>query len=156
MSRACRLPRRTYRAWRRNAASARAVSDAAIVDRLRQLRPGGPGGRPLPEVLYGRRKMTAWLARTGFPGMSKHTVDRLMRQEGMRGLARGRKVRTTIAAKDGRRARDLLKPAVPHRCAEPGLGNRLHVCADVVRVYLRRVRGRPVLAGDRGLVGLHG
>jgi putative transposase len=99
---------RTYRAWKRHAAPARAVSDAAIVDRLRQLRTGGPGGRPLPEVLYGRRKMTAWLARTGFPGVSKHTVDRLMRQEGMRGLVRGRKVRTTIAAKDGRRARDLL------------------------------------------------
>jgi len=52
--------------------------------------------------------MTAWLARTGFPGVSKHTVDRLMRQEGMRGLVRGRKARTTIPAKDGRRARDLL------------------------------------------------
>jgi HTH-like domain len=73
---------RTYRAWKRNAASARAVSDAVIVGRLRQLRTGGPDGRPLPEVLYGRRKMTAWLARTGVPGVSKHTVDRLMRQEG--------------------------------------------------------------------------
>jgi putative transposase len=100
---------RTYRAWKGNAASARTVSDAVIVDRLRQLRTGGPGGRPLPEVLYGRRKMTAWLARTGVPGVSKHAVDRLMRQEGMRGLVRGRKVRTTIAAKDGRRAQDLLK-----------------------------------------------
>jgi len=99
---------RTYRAWKRNAAPARTVSDAAIVGRLRQLRTGGPAGRPLPEVLYGRRKMTAWLSRTGFPGVSKHTVDRLMRQEGMRGLIRGRKARTTIAAKGGRRARDLL------------------------------------------------
>jgi transposase InsO family protein len=35
-------------------------------------------------------------------------VDRLMRQQGMRGLVRGRKTRTTIAAKDGRRAGDLL------------------------------------------------
>ena len=52
--------------------------------------------------------MTAWLARNGFPGVSKHTVDRLMRQEGMRGLVRGRKTRTTIRGKDGRRARDLL------------------------------------------------
>ena len=63
--------------------------------------------------------MTAWLARTGFPGVSKHTVDRLMRQEGMRGLVRGRKVRTTISAKDGRRAPDLLKrhfrTAAPNR-----------------------------------------
>jgi len=44
---------RTYRAWKRNTAPARTISDAAIVDRLRQLRTGGPGGRPLPEVLYG-------------------------------------------------------------------------------------------------------
>lgn len=79
-----------------------------MVDKLRQLRTGGPSGRPLPELLYGRRKMTVWLARNGFPGISKHTVDRLMRQEGMRGLIRGRKTRTTIPAKDGRRARDLL------------------------------------------------
>jgi putative transposase len=56
--------------------------------------------------------MTGWLAGNGFPGVSKHTVDRLMRTEGgMRGLVRGRKTRTTIpgiAAKDGVRAGDLL------------------------------------------------
>jgi putative transposase len=66
--------------------------------------------------MYGRRKMTAWLNRTlagpqaaaGSARVSKHTVDRLMRQEHMNGLIRGRKVRTTIPAKDGRRAKDLL------------------------------------------------
>jgi putative transposase len=99
---------RTYRAWRIRHAANRAISDAAIVDKLRHLKTGGPRGGPLPEVLYGRRKMTAWLARNGFPGVSKHTVDRLMRQEGMRGLVRGRKTRTTIPGKDGKRARDLL------------------------------------------------
>jgi putative transposase len=60
--------------------------------------------------------MTAWLNRTlaGPPAggesgrVSKHTADRLMRQERMYGLVRGRKVRTTIPAKDGRRAKDLL------------------------------------------------
>ena len=31
-----------------------------------------------------------------------------MRDEGMNGLVRGRKVRTTISGKDGRRAADLL------------------------------------------------
>lgn len=99
---------RTYRAWRSNPPSARTVDDAQVVDTLRSLRAGGPNGGPLPEVLYGRRKMTAWLARNGFPEISKHTVDRLMRQEGMAGLVRGRKTRTTIAGKDGRRAGDLL------------------------------------------------
>lgn len=53
--------------------------------------------------------MTSWLHRNGFAEVSKHTVDRLMRQEGMRGLVRGRKTRTTIPAKNGGvRAGDLL------------------------------------------------
>ncbi len=99
---------RTYRSWRTTPAAARAFSDAAIIDTLRGLRTGSASGGPLPETLYGRRKMTAWLDHSGFPGVSKHTVDRLMREEGMRGLVRGRKVRTTIAGKDGVRAGDLL------------------------------------------------
>jgi transposase InsO family protein len=52
--------------------------------------------------------MTAWLGRNGFPGVSKHTVDRLMRLAGMNGLIRSRRTRTTIPAKDGKRASDLL------------------------------------------------
>jgi putative transposase len=100
---------RTYRSWKTKPVPDRAVSDAAVIDKLREVKSGGPDGRPLPEILYGRRKMTAWLARTDFPGISKHTVDRLMRDEGMAGLVRGRKTRTTIAGKDGRRAGDLLK-----------------------------------------------
>jgi transposase InsO family protein len=60
--------------------------------------------------------MTAWLNRTaaGTPTegvvLSQRQVARLMRQEGMSGLVRSRKVRTTIPAKDGagRRAGDLL------------------------------------------------
>ena len=90
------------------------MTDAEIVDRLRALRTGGPGSRPAPEILYGRRKMTDWLNRglaaDGAALVSKHTVDRLMRQLGMRGLVRGRGVRTTVAAKtDARRAADLLE-----------------------------------------------
>jgi putative transposase len=54
------------------------VADAQIIDRLLALRAAGPGGRPAPEILYGRRKMTAWLNRTlarqGRPPVSKHTV----------------------------------------------------------------------------------
>lgn len=57
---------RTYRAWKARSPAPRTCSDAAIIDKLRHLRAGGPGGRPLPEVLYGRRKMTAWLQRNGF------------------------------------------------------------------------------------------
>ena len=113
---------RTYRAWKSRPASPRTIDDAAVINKLRGLQTGGPNGRPRPEVLYGRRKMTAWLARNGVPGISKHTVDRLMRQENMRGLVRGRKTRTTIAGKDGRRASDLL-----NRCFRTGAPNRAWV-----------------------------
>jgi putative transposase len=99
---------RSYRSWKSKPVPERVLADAAIVAELRRIKTGGPDGRPLPEVLYGRRKMTAWLARYGFAGISKHTVNRLMRDEGMNGLVRGRKVRTTVAGKDGRRAADLL------------------------------------------------
>ena len=99
---------RTYRSWRTTPPSSRTVTDAQLVDTLRSLRTGSATGGPLPEILYGRRKMTAWLQRCGHEGVSKHTVDRLMRQEGMRGLIRGRRIRTTIPGTDGARAGDLL------------------------------------------------
>lgn len=52
--------------------------------------------------------MLVWLQRNGFPDISKHTVDRLMRVAGMNGLVRGRRTTTTIRAKDKIRAKDLL------------------------------------------------
>ena len=99
---------RSYRAWKTRPAAPRTVDDAVIVDTLRGLRQRDERGRQKPEVLYGRRKMTAWLTRKECTDVSKHTVDRLMRDEGMNGLIRGRQTRTTIAGKDGHRAGDLL------------------------------------------------
>lgn len=52
--------------------------------------------------------MRAWLKRNGFPEISKHTVDRLMRETGIKGLVRGRRIVTAIRAKDKIRAKDLL------------------------------------------------
>jgi len=60
-----------------------------------------------PEGLYGRRKMTAYLRRQGHR-VAGCTVDRLMRDEGLSGVIRGRRHRTTIPAKDASRAPDLL------------------------------------------------
>jgi putative transposase len=91
-----RVAGRSYRLWRRRPASVRTIDDAALIARFHQLRQRDAKGRQRPEVLYGRRKMTAWLARSGFPDVSKHTVDRVMRAEGMNGLVRGRKTTTTI------------------------------------------------------------
>ncbi|MBG0741191.1 DDE-type integrase/transposase/recombinase [Paeniglutamicibacter antarcticus] len=103
-----RVAARSYRAWKQRQPAQRTMEDARITDVLRRLRTLDGKGRPAPEVIYGRRKMTAWLARNGFPDISKHTVDRLMRQEAMNGLVRGRKTRTTVQGEDSRRANDLL------------------------------------------------
>ena len=86
---------RTYRSWR---TPDRQVAERTVTDAQ---------GNPTPESLYGRRKMTALLRRKGIT-VAHCTVDRLMRQAGMNGVRRGRAPRTTIAAKDGVRAGDLL------------------------------------------------
>lgn len=74
---------RTYRSWRSKAPAARTVTDATVVNALRD-------AAEKPESLYGRRKMTAWLRREGH-AVARCTVDRLMHDEAMNGLVRGRK-----------------------------------------------------------------
>ena len=101
---------RTYRAWKNpGPPTPRHRRDEAILDVLNGLKGDLDTGVPAsPEVLYGRRKMTRWLRRNGFPNVAFCTVDRLMRVAGMNGVIRTNKVRTTIPAKDGKRAGDLL------------------------------------------------
>jgi transposase InsO family protein len=97
----CPVAARTYRAWHHaGPVAARTRSDARVMDALIEL-----GGTP--ESLYGRRKMTHYLRRQGHD-VAFCTVDRLMRDLGMNGIRRGKQLRTTIAAKDGHRAEDLL------------------------------------------------
>lgn len=97
----CAVAARTYRAWRvGRPAAARTVTDAIVLDALLAT-------RGTPEGLYGRRKMAAYLRRQGH-AVAACTVDRLMRSVGMNGVRRGRGLRTTIPAKDGHRAGDLL------------------------------------------------
>ena len=101
-SQGCRVAARTYRSWKQanRPVAARTISDAVITDAL--LATAGT-----PEGLYGRRKMTHWLRRQGHD-VAFCTVDRLMRDLGMNGVRRGRRLRTTIPGKDGHRAGDLL------------------------------------------------
>ena len=92
---------RTYRNWKTAHLSGRALADAYLTDALRAT-------VNTPEGMYGRRKMTAHLRRHGHR-VAACTIDRLMRDEGMCGLVRGGKHRTTIPAdQGGRRAPDLL------------------------------------------------
>lgn len=92
---------RTYRNWKTASPSDRVISDAYLTDALRST-------AGVPEAMYGRRKMTAYLRREGHR-VARCTVDRLMRDEGLSGITRGRKHRTTIpGGKDSQRAGDLL------------------------------------------------
>jgi transposase InsO family protein len=106
----CQVAARTYRAWKTRRPAARTVSDAQVVDLIRELAwTLDPYGRRrlAPEGLYGRRKMTALVRRT-LAGASPGSVDRGMRLLGLSGVLRAKGVRTTIQAKDGKRAGDLL------------------------------------------------
>jgi transposase InsO family protein len=99
----CPVAARTYRAWKsRRVVAARTYRDAAVMDAL-------IATRGTPEGLYGRRKMVAHLRRSGFPGLPRCTVDRLMHDLNMAGVRRGRGVKTTVPAKGGQRASDLVK-----------------------------------------------
>ena len=112
----CPVAARTYRSWRvaGRAVAARTVSDAVVVDALLAT-------RNAPEALYGRRKMTHLLRRRGLD-VAFCTVDRLMTDLGMSGVRRGKRPRTTIPAKNGQRAGDLLD-----RCFRAEAPNRVWV-----------------------------
>lgn len=106
---------RTYRAWRQGRVSVRTVTDALVVDAVRdaawrdEVLPDGTTRRRMtPEGLYGRKKMTALIRRTAIADASRGAVDRAMRALGLQGITRAKAIRTTIPAKDGVRAGDLL------------------------------------------------
>ncbi|MFE5039303.1 IS3 family transposase [Streptomyces sp. NPDC056683] len=57
--------------------------------------------------VYGARKVWRQLRCEGIP-VARCTLERLMRAAGLAGAVRGRKVRTTVPGKVGRRAGDLV------------------------------------------------
>jgi transposase InsO family protein len=111
----CQIAARTYRAWRGRHVAARTITDAHVLDAVRDtawvdvVDATGRDRRKLtPEGLYGRRKMTALVRRTTIPSASRGAIDRAMRALGLAGVRRDKGIRTTIPAKDGIRAGDLL------------------------------------------------
>jgi hypothetical protein len=110
-----KIAARTYRAWARPRIAARTVTDALVVDAVRDAAwtdvvdaAGVVRRKMTPEGLYGRKKMTALIRRTSIPDVSRGAVDRAMRLLGLSGVTRAKAIRTTIPAKDGIRAGDLL------------------------------------------------
>jgi putative transposase len=90
----------TYYAARHRPASARRVRDEALKVKLRQLHSGQCD-------VYGARKAWRQLRREGIPA-ARCTVERLMRELGLRGTVRGKPHRTTIPDETAPRPADLV------------------------------------------------
>ena len=108
----CQIAARTYRSWVQpgRPPADRTITDAKVMDLVQGLAwtVDADGVRRMnPEGLYGRRKMTALVRRTA-PEVTPGSVDRAMKAFGLQGIRRSKGTRTTIPAKDGKRAGDLL------------------------------------------------
>ncbi|WP_063770686.1 IS3 family transposase [Streptacidiphilus carbonis] len=125
----------TYYACRTRPPSQRALRDEKLTRQIRRIHEANYG-------VYGARKVWHQLRREGVQ-VARCTVERLMRQEGLVGATRGRRIRTTVPGKDGRRAGDLVNrdfhPAGPDRTQRPG---RPHVTLHGVDGRKRRVAHR--------------
>ena len=93
----------TYYAAVKRPPPARAVRDAQVRAEITRM-------RAEYEEVYGARKTWLELNRRGLP-VARCTVERIMHEDGLHGVRRGRAIRTTIAGKGPghERAADLLK-----------------------------------------------
>ena len=98
----CKIAPRTYYANKARPACARTVRDQAQLVAVRRVHKASRGG------LYGARKVHAQLLREGVV-VARCTIERLMRTDGLQGVSRGKRVRTTVADKDAARPADLVK-----------------------------------------------
>src|SRR3990170_6664986 len=101
----------TYYAARRRPPSARRLRDEALKPKLKQVHAKHFG-------VYGVRKLWRQLQREG-TSVARCTVERLMRDLGLRGVVRGRRQRTTIPDEAAPRPADLVQrdfhAAAPNR-----------------------------------------
>ena len=138
----CQIAPSTYWAARNRPASPRAVRDAELTGHITRIHAANYG-------VYGARKIWHELRRDGHP-VARCTVERLMRQTGLAGAVRGKKVRTTIAGDSGERAADRLnRDFTAQRPNRTWVADFTHVAAwcgvvyvaFVVDVYSRAIVG---------------
>ena len=135
----------TYYAAKTRPVSARAVRDAELLAQIVRVH----GARDIGRGLYGARKVWAHLKREGIV-VARCTVERLMHANGIHGVVRGARVRTTIADVAAARPPDLVDRHFHAPCP-----NRLWVvdftyvptwcgmvyAAFVIDVFSRRIVG---------------
>lgn len=133
----------TYYAARSRPASARAVRDAGLAGHI--LRVWKDSGE-----VYGARKVWRQLRREGI-AVARCTTERLMREAGIAGVRRQRRVRTTVPALATDRPADLVKrdfsPLAPDRLwvvdftYVPLAGGGFGYAAFAVDAFSRRILG---------------
>lgn len=136
---------RSYYAAKARPLSARAVRDAELVELIRAVHADRAKGRGVA----GYRKVWRLLQRDGVE-VARCTVERLMRQEGLQGAVRGRRLRTTIPDQAAARPADLVgrdfTAAAPNRlwCVDftyVPTWSGMCFTAFVTDVYSRRIVG---------------
>jgi putative transposase len=90
--------------------------------------------------VYGVRKAWHQLKGEGFD-LARCTVERLMKQIGIRGAVRGKVVKMTVPDTSAHCTRDKV-PRVPGACTEPALGQRFYLYVHVAGLHLCRFRHR--------------
>jgi putative transposase len=128
MSRLLGVSRQAFHAWERRPPSQRALDDAFLTERIREIHRG----------VYGARRIHAELRLGHEIRVSRKRVERLMRDAGISGLVPKKRSRTTIRVPGVRVADDLVR-----RDFHPAAPNLLWV-ADIT--YLRSWEGWLYLA----------
>ena len=90
-----------YYAWLERAPSARAVSDAELLEKIRAIHIASRGTYGAPRILHELRE-------THELHVSRKRVARLMREAGIQGVHRRKRAHTTIRDDDARPAPDLV------------------------------------------------
>jgi putative transposase len=138
----CQIAPSTYYDAARRAPSARAVRDERLKAAISRIHKDNYG-------VYGARKVWLQLNREGMP-VARCTVERLMRELGLAGARRGKRVRTTVPGEAAARPADLVRrqfsPAAPDRLwvadftYVPAWTGMVYV-AFVIDAYSRRILG---------------
>jgi putative transposase len=131
MSRMLGVSRQAFHAWERRPPSQRALDDASLTERIREIHRAARG-------VYGARRIHAELRMADGINVSRKRVERLMREAGISGLVPRKRGRTTIRVPGVRVADDLVK-----RDFRPAAPNVLWV-ADIA--YLRSWEGASFFA----------
>jgi putative transposase len=125
----CKIAPSTYYAAKNRMPSARAVRDAQLDEQIRRVHADNYG-------VYGARKVWRQLQREGHR-VARCTVERRMRALGLRGVRRGKKIRTTVRDDGHERATDLVRrdftAAAPNRT---WVADFTHVAAWCAVVYV--------------------